>query len=181
MPDKKFYEIEGYPEGLIWLAQFSNRNPEPYCKEHTVKLVKTWVGRVGAYHFSCPKDNEVFFLNNTVEIISDLARQEIFETDLKELEIVRIDPGGYQVLAKESIKKDPRYWIEAKLSDTSKGLQLMVQAGKRDGDGKKVQLFVEPPSKRLGFDKSSKDQHPNGLFTEVKATFKDSTSTIEES
>ena len=180
MPEKKFYEIEGYADGLIWLAQYSNRNLEPYCNTHRVKLVETWIPRKSSYHLSCPKDNQVFYLNNSVEITLDLARQEIFETDLKDLDIVRIDPQGYQVLAKESIKKDPRYWIESKLSDTSKGLQLMVQVGKKTEEGKKVQLFVEPPSKRLGFDKSAKDQHPSGLFTEVNAKFKDSQTTISD-
>jgi hypothetical protein len=58
-------------------------------------------------------------------------------------------------------------------------LELMIQVGKKDGS-KKVQLFVDLPAERMGFDTGDKDRHPSGLFAEVKATFKDSDTTISD-
>lgn len=177
--EKKFYDITGYPPGVIWLAQFSDRDPLPYCKKHIVKLNDYPDMYVDGILY-CPKDRETFTFHTSVEVATNLARQEIFDSNLKQLEVVRIDPEGYQVLARELNKKDPRYWIDVKLSETSKGLQLMVQAGKRNKDDQKVQLFVEPSAKRLGFDQGAKDQHPNGIFKEVRAIFKDSQTVISD-
>lgn len=174
MPDKKFYELQGDPPGLVWLAQYSNRDTIAYCKKHRVQL------EMGddVDELYCPDDNELFTLKNELSVIEKLARQKIFNDDVKDLEIIRIDPEGYQVIAKESIKKDPDFWVEAKLSNTSKGLQLMVQVGKKDESGEKVQLFVEPAARRMDFDRNGKDIHPVGVFTKVIAEFKDSSSSI---
>jgi hypothetical protein len=174
MAEKKFYELEGDAPGLVWLAQYSNINPEAYCKRHRLKLV------FDDYHtLICPDDREEFRLRfDYEEEDADLARQKIFRNGVKELDIVRIDPEGYQVLAREQNRKNPNYWIDAKLSNTSRGLQLMVQVGKKDATGEKVQLFVEPAARRIDFDRNGHDIHPTGIFAKVTAEFKDSQSTI---
>lgn len=176
--EKKFYELEGDVPGLVWLAQFSDLLPEAYCKHHRLKLVRdrNYLG-----YLLCPEDKERFDLRFEIEKDdAELARQKIFKTGVEELDLVRIDPMGYQVLAKETTKKNPDYWIESKLSNTSRGLQLMVQVGKKDSSGEKVQLFVEPAAKRIDFDRGGKDIHPTGIFTSVTAEFKNSKSTIAD-
>lgn len=176
MLEKKFYELTGDPPGLVWLAQYSNRPPEAYCKKHRIKLV---IGD-DVDELYCPEDNKSFTLKNEIAVIEELARQKIFRNDVKDLQLVRIDPEGYQVLAKETISKDPSFWVETKLSNTARGLQLMIQVGKKDKSGNKVQLFVEPAAKRMDFDRSGSDVHPVGLFSKVTAEFKDSSTVIAD-
>lgn len=174
--EKRLYELEGDIKGLVWLAQYSNRPPEAYCKHHRLKLVMNgnYIG-----YLICPEDKERFDLRFNYESEdAELARQKIFRDEVDNLELVRIDPQGYRVLAKETIRQNPNYWIESKLSNTSKGLQLMVQVGKKNDSGEKVQLFVEPSAKRIDFDRSEKDIHPTGIFTKITADFKDSKTTI---
>lgn len=178
MPDKKFYELSGDAPGLVWLAQYSHDEPKAYCKKHRLKLVRdrSYIG-----YLICPENLERFNLRFQFEDQdADLAHQKIFGENLKNLELVRIEPEGYEVVARELNKKNPDYWVDSKLSNTSKGLQLMVQVGKRDGSGKKVQLFVEPAAKRIDFDRSGSDIHPTGIFAEVIAKFKDAESTISQ-
>jgi hypothetical protein len=177
MPESKFYELEGDDQGLVWFAQFSNRQPVPYCKKHRLVLIQD---PMSFRQLKCPEDNKIFRLRNNLPQDKELARQKIFHKAVEELELVRIDPEGYQVVAKETVKNDPAFWIEAKLSNTSRGLQLMIQAGKRDQSGKKVQLFVEPASKRMDFDRNGNDIHPSGMFTRVTAEFKDTKSEISK-
>jgi hypothetical protein len=175
-PRERLYELEGDAPGLVWLAKYSDLQPKPYCKQHRLKLIRH-PGRHG--YLMCAEDKEVFKLRLDWVHDADLARQKIFNQAIEELELVRIDPLGYQVLAKETVKKNPDYWLEAKLSNTAKGLQLMVQVGKKNESGQKVQLFVEPAAKRIDFDQSEKDIHPVGLFSLVTAEFKNSKTTIK--
>lgn len=174
--EKKFYELAGDPDGLVWLAQYSNRNPDAYCKKHRIRLL----AGDDTDELYCPEDEAHFILKNEISVIEELARQKIFRDEVKDLQIVSIDPEGYQVVAKETVKKDPNFWVEAKLSNTSRGLQLMVQVGKKDGSGEKVQLFVEPAARRMDFDRGGSDIHPTGLFSRVVADFKDSKITIAD-
>ena len=174
--DKTFFELTGDPKGLIWLAEYSNRAPMAYCKKHRIKLV---IGD-DVDELYCPEYNEEFSLRNDISVIEELARQKIFKDDVKDLQLVHIDPEGYQVIAKETVKSNPDFWVEAKLSETARGLQLMVQVGKKDESGEKVQLFVEPAAKRMDFDRGGNDIHPAGIFTKVTAEFTDSKSTISK-
>jgi hypothetical protein len=174
--EKKFYELTGDPDGLVWLAQYSNHVPEAFCKKHRIKLI---IGD-DVDELYCPEDNELFSLKNDISVVEELARQKIFRDDVKDLKIVKIDPEGYQVIAKETVKTDPKFWVEAKLSNTNRGLQLMVQVGKKDESGQKVQLFIEPAAKRMDFDRGGSDIHPTGIFSKVTAEFKDSSTIISE-
>ncbi len=176
--EQKFYELSGDSEGLIWLAGFSDDLPEAYCKKHRLKLIRDR-RRIG--YLICPEDRNSFNLRFDLEHEdANLARQKIFDKPLSDLSLVRIDPEGYQVIAKETNRKNPNYWIESKLSNTSKGLQLMVQVGKRDELGEKVQIFVEPSAQRMDFDRGGKDIHPTGIFTKLTAEFKNSKNTISK-
>ncbi|HEX5395264.1 MAG TPA: hypothetical protein VFW52_02875 [Candidatus Saccharimonadales bacterium] len=177
MPEKKFFELEGDSKGLIWLAHFSNNPPVPYCKKHRLVLIRDVMD---VKLLKCPEDSERFTLRHHLAQDAELARQKIFHDSVENLELVRIDPEGYQVVAKETLRKDPNFWIEAKLSNTSKGLQLMVQTGKKDQSGEKVQLFVEPAAKRMDFDRGGSDIHPSGIFTKVVADFKDTSVEIAD-
>lgn len=175
--ESQFYELAGDAPGLLWFGQGRGVDPIPYCKTHRVALI---LYQHRPPRLQCPEDLEMFKLRINLVTDTSLARQKIYSEDLRNLPIVRIDPQGYEVLAREINKKDPRYWVDAKLSDTGKGLQLMVQAGKRNVDGKKVQLFVDLPAKRMSFDYNAKDQHPSGLFTTLNAEFKDTETTISD-
>ncbi len=171
----QMFEILGDTEGVLWFGRYSDEEPIPYCKEHRKKLLSSYYER----NLICPKDRRQFVLGNSFHTHAEFIRQEIFDTDMKELQVVRIDPDGYQVISKETTEKHPEFWVESKLSNTSKGLQLMVQVGKKDGSGEKVQLFVEPAAERMDFDRGGSDIHPSGVFTEVTAVFKNSSTNFE--
>jgi hypothetical protein len=179
---EKFYEFPEDPDGLIWLVKDPIKTPRPYCNKHRVRLVPEPM----SFNFPkdlilvCPQDSEQFRTLHGLRIAANLVSQKVFNTRLRDLKVVRIDPDGYQVLAKETVAKNPLYWIDAKLSNTSRGLQLMIQAGKKNKKGEKVQLFVEPAAKRMDFDRNGKDIHPNGVFAIVTAEFKESTTTISD-
>lgn len=177
MTDKTFYTIEEDPEGIVWkMPLWKNEVTTPYCKEHLVPLL---YDSLLSDDLECPRGDESFELKYTLQKYREYVYQVVRDGELEDLQIVRLDNKGSAVLARETNKTNPLYFIESKLSDTKKGLELMIQVGKKDGS-KKVQLFVDLPAERMGFDTSDKDRHPSGLFTEVKATFKDSSTIIEE-
>ena len=57
--------------------------------------------------------------------------------------------------------------------ESKRGKQLVIYAGEK-GKKEKTQIFVEPEVKRLDFDRN--DLHPDEVFLEVKATYKNGTS-----
>jgi hypothetical protein len=179
MNPKNLYYIDGDPEAVVWYVP-KEGDPIAYCKEHLVPLTYWDKAAVSEYmkRLECPFDQAVFQLRNITHIHRSFVKNMTNRNALKDYKVVRVEAQGTTVLAKERVETDPRYFIESKLSDTSKGLELMVQVGKRDEKGKKVQLFVVPPSRRMGFDTSDKDFHPTGLFAEVRAIFKDSETKI---
>lgn len=152
--------------------------PRAYCLVHKVSLQTPDL--FNSSRLVCPYDRAVFSLGIAYDDYQTYILDMINRDALKDLKIVRIDAEGATVLAKESIRKDPSYFIESKLTDTRKGLELMILVGKKDESGQKVQLFVDLPAQRLSFDHNAKDIHPSGLFSEIKATFKDSYTEITE-
>lgn len=173
--EEKFYELEIQPEGILWKAQHPSSRPKAYCKQHLSPLHPE-----DPETLYCLKGGESFNTDVPYLALQSYARDLIFTHKLSDLKIVRIDSQGAPVLAKERNETLPGYFIESKLSDTRKGLELMVQVGKKDQSDKKVQLFVDLPAERMGFDKSSKDKHPVGLFAEVTAIFNNSISKIKK-
>lgn len=169
------YHINGDPKNLYWYMQ--DNWPIPFCKKHNM-------GMIGTDHFDrirCEDCVEPVTLRARLHIYQQYVKRKIEGRTLaRHFKPVRIDTDGSTVLADERREIGEEYFVESKLSDTDGGLQLMIIAGKRDGDSKKVQLFVEPGTKRLNFDRNSQDQHPAGIFTIVKATFKGSSQTIED-
>ena len=178
MPEKKFYKLEGEPEGLRWLSQFSDKAPIPYCEQHEIRLEIDQDDHYRETLF-CPFDRKEFALRNTILVQEKMALGMIYKNSIKDLEVIRIDSEGSRVLAKEKVKLLEEYWIETKVSNTAAGVQIMIQIGKRDESGKKVQLFVDPPRERLSFDSNDKDIHPAGIFSKVTSQFKDSVTIIE--
>ncbi len=172
--EEKLYELELGPDGVLWKTRKGSTTlPKPYCKEHLAP-----VHPEDNETLICLKGHESFDLWAPYTAHQGYVRDLINSQKLSELAVVRIDTEGAPVLAKEKEQTNQDYWIESKLRDTKKGLELMVQVGKRDSTGKKVQLFVDLPAERLGFDKSHKDNHPSGLFSEVRAVFKSSETEI---
>jgi len=57
---KKIYSIAGDTDGLVWLAQYSDGDPIPYCDEHRVRLIRTCYGQTMSEQLRCPKNNEFF-------------------------------------------------------------------------------------------------------------------------
>lgn len=177
--ERKFYTFDTDPEGLIWLpSTMRGASPEGYCRTHQVPVAlgRTDYGRERVY---CPIDQENFPIRNDYNVQRQAAYHLINRDAIKDLKLVRIDSEGTEVLAKERNREHTDYWVDAKLQNTPQGVLLIVQAGKRDKAGKKVQLFIDPPRGMIRFDISEKDQHPSGLFTEVRARFKSSESTIQ--
>jgi hypothetical protein len=174
------FHFEHDPDGIVWLQpkQRSYADVSLYCDEHRVPLSTTR----GALTAICPVDSKFFKFSGSVYQQTKLANSLVTREreGLRKLKVARIDAGGNAVLAKEHKELNDQYWIDVKLSEATKGLEVMIQAGKRDKLNKKVQLFVDLPNQRLGFDRSSKDNHPTGLFTEVVAKFKDSATIIKK-
>lgn len=175
---KKFYKLEGEPEGLLWLSEYSDRKPIAYCERHQLPLEIDWEWDEEKMLF-CPFDNEHFQIKNSLETHEKLVLGMIYKDSLQDLKIVRIDSEGSTILAKERVNIIKEYWIETKVSNTRTGVQIMIQVGKRDESGKKVQMFVDAPRQRLSFDISDKDLHPAGVFSKVTAEFKDAVTMIE--
>ncbi len=171
--DRKVYKIESDPEGIFWKP--TKLSVKAYCEKHKVPLHEE---HPLSEELECPIGDEWFTLKFKIQDYKKYVKEIIDNPDIKDYKIVRIDSQGVGVLAKERNELDSRYFIESKLSDTQKGLELMIQVGKRDSKTKKVQLFVDLPAERLGFDKSSKDKHPSGMFSKITAEFKDSSTTI---
>jgi hypothetical protein len=176
--DKKIYQFLGDPEDFCWL--YDGFFAVPSCSKHLIEL-----GWYPKNDYNSPYDLACKIckirIHNEIDNFTDLksfGKQRIEAQSLKDLQRIFIDEEGSAVLAREKIEKDPNYFVDAKLSNTSRGLQLMVIAGRKDENGKKVQLFVEPG--RMSFDHNRKDQHPTGLFAKVEATFKDSKTSIDD-
>jgi hypothetical protein len=175
--DKKVYTIESDPDGIFWRPRANGLTPIPYCRIHGVPLN---VGHPLSTELTCPIGDEEYDLKFDYQSYSGLVKEIVNNPDIKNHKLIRIDNSGTRVIAKERIDTNPEYFIESKLSDTQKGLELMIQVGKTDKSGKKVQLFVDLPAERLGFDKSDKDKHPAGMFSEITATFKNSSTKITD-
>lgn len=172
--NKKVYVLESDPEGIFWKPTMTSA--KPYCHEHKVPLIEEGPFLRG---LKCPVGDEVFQLKFGFQEYRKYVKEVIGDPNIKDYKVVRLDTAGSTVLAKERVEIDSAYFIESKLSDTVKGLELMIQVGKKNEKGKKVQLFVDLPAERLGFDKSTKDKHPVGLFAKVTAVFKDSKTSIK--
>lgn len=184
MLEKNLYEIVGFPDGIVWELDAASL-VTPHCKIHKMQLLEFPTAIIIEGHLvagdslECPTDGQKFTLKYDIPNAKKHVQSALRANELKDYKIVRIDPEGYDVVAKEHVNLKSDFWIETKLSETAKGLQLMIQAGKKSEDGKKSQLFVDLPAQRLGFDVSSKDRHPSGLFTTVNATFRNSSTTID--
>ena len=174
--EKKFYRFDNNPEGIVWLVY--GMNAQAYCDEHKVPIrSREYYDHDETY---CPVDQRAFSFRNASlleeqNLVIDLLDRE----HIKDLPVIRVDSEGVDVVAKEKIKLVDEYWIEGKVMDTAKGIQAMIQFGRRSSP-EKVQLFVDPGRQRVGFDLSDKDKHPAGVFSEVKVTFKDSVTIIKE-
>ncbi|MBA2279117.1 hypothetical protein H0V99_01585 [Candidatus Saccharibacteria bacterium] len=173
--ESKFLIVETDPEDIMWLL-VTGAPPRAYCKKHTVPLEIAY--DIFEVTF-CPVDKKEFSFTNEYSIQQRLVEHLGNREALSKLKFVRLDSEGSRVIARESVDLLEEWWIEAKASDTSSGVQLMVQIGKRNESGKKVQLFVDTPRQRLGFDFSDKDTHPAGKLAEVVVTFKDSVTIIK--
>ena len=173
------------PEGVVWKSSkpVISLDSQPYCNKHKLPLqyVHDYVSD-DEYVLSCPEDSEEFQFKRGLYSHRKFIIMKMEAAGFKDMKVQYIDAEGNNVLAKERDELKGKsgkggYWVEAKLTDTAKGIQLMVQAGKKDNN-KKSQLFIDTPAQRLSFDKSEKDNHPSGMFTKVSAEFKDSTTEI---
>lgn len=97
-------------------------------------------------------------------------RKRLEAISYSKMETLNLDDEAIPI-AKEKIKSDDdRYFVTSQLMKSKRGLQVVIYAGEK-GKKQKTQIFVEPEVRRLAFDQ--KDLHPNEVFVDIKATFKD--------
>ena len=169
------YHVSGDPKNLYWYYETGSVWPLPFCTKHQIAMI-------------CDSDDKAIICIDCLDGISlgiftyaerrRYVHQKIEGLKIAKYKAVRLETEGSAVLAREEIVDNDDYFVDAKLSDTGGGLQLMVLVGKKDKSGKKVQLFVEPGTKRLNFDRNETDMHPTGIFTRIVAQFKDSSQVI---
>ncbi len=131
----------------------------------------------GFYDYHCVKCEFNTTFKKSIEEKGKDVLDIIESEDFADAEIIKID--GDLIRVTNDKTEDDNYWIKASVSRDVKGrTQVMVLAGsKLEKD--KTQLFLDISSEKLSFDQN--DDHPAEIFSKVLATFKDSSSTIENS
>ncbi len=175
----KYYEFSDEPiQGIKWLYYGPNHT-YPACMIHGTKLF------VDEYYFECKQCGQIFQIPHnfkTTKEYMSFGEEQIAAAQRKRggIKTVRVDSEGRTILAEEHKQLDPRYFIDAQLADTQKGLELIVEVGKRNDTGQKVQLFVEPTQQHLSSSTTDKAKNQAGIFTRITAQFKNSSTTIEQ-
>ncbi len=133
------------------------------------------------YYYKCENRNCNFTTHSDFSrrIVLMRANDYIAPAEYQKYKIINLDGVDYYA-EKDKNLDDSNYWAKLKIARDKKThkLTLVVYAGLRGKDESKVQLFLMPEEEKLSFDQNN--QHPNTIFTYLKAEFKDTIVDIKE-
>lgn len=170
----------------VYLDTNNNRVPQPICPIHHLRMRPVppkyydsfyrsyrdgYIGNAtklecqeGPHHIDIPRtfDQERIYVIDRIDA-------KIF----KKMKTINLDDEAVLLVEDELKSKDGKYFINSRLVESKRGKQLVIYAGEK-GKREKSQIFVEPEVKRLDFDRN--DIHPDEVFAEVTAKFRDGSS-----
>lgn len=181
--DTKNIRIDGI-KWFVYTDEKGIRTPQPLCPNHHIRMYpipplvydsfykRRVVGSIeNSIELNCEEGPHILKIPR---IFSKEKRYVIDRIDAKIFEgmkTVNLDDEAIPVA--ESKDKNGKYFVTSKILETKRGPQLVIYAGET-GKKTKAQIFAEPEIKRLDFDRN--DLHPDEVFVEVTAKFKDGSS-----
>lgn len=172
--EKQIFRIDGIK---WWVSNATHpRLPVPLCPDHNLRMTpyaQYNYDRGGdAYNLQCAEGPHVIRIPRKFRDEKRYVLDSIDARIFKEMEFVDIDGELTPIIKKRVTSEDEKYFVEIRMKESKKGLQVVVYAGEKEkGKKEKTQIFIDPKHKRLSFDQ--KDLHPNDIFLELKATFDD--------
>ncbi|MGA2417629.1 MAG: hypothetical protein ABSF55_00045 [Candidatus Staskawiczbacteria bacterium] len=159
-------------DGIHWCL-YSSGDIEPLCPKHNLRLRPGDEARRFHWDYTelyCEECAKPYTLPRYYSKETQYIRDKIDSKEFKSLKLINLDDEAIP-LAEDKVKtKDGKYFVTALLTESKVGKRLVIYAGEK-GKNEKCQIFVEPEVRRLSFDQ--KDIHPNDVFLEVQAKFKD--------
>lgn len=123
----------------------------------------------------CDECDGPYYLPRPLAVQQQYVANKMQAQTWRDTDILNLDNEGVPILkvADSLVDGSEKYFLEARLNKHKGKISLVVYAGCKDKSGNKVQLFVDPKTKRLGFDQNN--IHPSDMFTAIEATFSDGT------
>jgi len=124
-----------------------------------------------ATHLKCEDCPKLYKLPRSYPVETVYVLDKVDSTNFKKRKFINLDDQA-QIIAEEAAAEDTRYFVTARLVDSTVGKRLIVYAGERGGQkNSNTQIFIEPEIRRLSFDQA--DKHPIDVFLKLEATFED--------
>jgi hypothetical protein len=157
----------------------SGRVPVPLCPKHNLRLQPTSYGIVSlsAYNskeLKCEDCPELHKIPRGLEDEKRYVLNKIDSRTFRQMKMINFDEQFVPIAVERGEPEDSPYWVEVKLFKSETGPKFVIYAGQKGLEGKS-QVFVDPETRRMGFDQS--DRHPGDVFVSIEATFKDGTKT----
>lgn len=180
-------EIVRVDEIKWWVAASTTgeRLPVPLCPIHSLRLTpirKRILGKNGVTRdqfdsevntLKCEEGPHIFNLQRTFKKERQYVLDRIDAKVFSRMKVLNLDDEALPIAKTKVQTEDGKYFVTSQLMKSKRGIQVVIYAGEK-GSPHKTQIFVDPDVKRLTFDQ--KDLHPNDVFIELKATFRDGSS-----
>lgn len=171
-----------------WITTDSKgfRLPVPLCPIHNLKMYPVEKDGYGIYRetFSELTRNLGCAEGHIMELPREYKSEKRYVLDridsklFKSMKVLNLDDEALPIAESKISSSNNKYFVTSRLMDSKCGKQLVIYAGEK-GKSEKTQIFVEPETKRMDFDRNN--LHPDEVFVEVTAKFIDgSTHTIKK-